>query len=81
MKKKNRLIFVLIGLVVIVGALALNPLFSHDDIGAKNGDAEAVNGNAALNEPDIVSIDIACVGDIMTKHTALQIILNMSRST
>lgn len=72
MKKKNRLICVLIGLVVIVGALALNPLFSHDDIGAKNGDAEAVNGNAALNEPDIVIIDIACVGDIMAHTTQVR---------
>ena len=86
MRKKNKLIYGVLGLVVIVGALALFPLFSHE--GKTGGDtapgehtgsyetgapgaADGAGGadNAPAAEPDIVSIDIACVGDIMA-HTA-----------
>ncbi len=81
MKKRNKLIYTVIGLAVIVGALALFPLFSHeeseDSLRAASGSAGRIEdgtgaGDAALAEPDIISIDIACVGDIMAHTSQVQ---------
>lgn len=56
--KTKKLIAVLLLAVVIVGGVILIPLFSH-------GEKQEDNDLEANTEPDIVTLDIACVGDVM----------------
>ena len=59
--KKNKLIYILIGLVLVVGAFIFVPLFSHGE----KDETEPF----FPKEPDVVTIDFACVGDVMA-HTS-----------
>lgn len=57
--KTNKLIAVLLVAILVVGCILVFPLFSHKDETPANE-----TGNE-VKEPDVVTLDIACVGDIM----------------
>ncbi len=68
---KNKLIYILLGLVLIVGALIAFPLFSPGGEGQNGPDADTA-ASENRGTPEIVTIDIACVGDVMAHITQVQ---------
>ncbi len=58
MTKTKKLIAVLLLAIAVVGGVLLIPLFSHDEKPAYSDDTSQA-------EPDIITLDIACVGDVM----------------
>lgn len=71
--KRNKLIILLIGLVLIVGAILIVPLFSHGEEPVIDNEQDPLPQEEQLPPPDeIVTIDISCVGDIMAHSTQLK---------